>query len=156
MEASSRSNLYAGCLTAAIAVGVVLGHSTVSAINPAHFRTATAPRGPGGAVQSGTPEPVPLYRAQFSREEALLVRAGVCPGCDTQFAGQGFVHAAAVPYFGSREERAAVEARERSAIDAAYAQREQRRETAREHAGVGGAFEPETGDEAANASPDSD
>jgi len=143
MHASKRQRLYAAGLTAAIVVGVLLGNSTISSINPAHFSdAATDLRGRGAAALAQAPQPVPLYGAQYSRDEAALIRAAVCPGCDAPATSSVFFYPAAVPYFGSREERALAEVRERRAIDQAYALRERRREEGRARRGMGGPFEP--------------
>ena len=141
MNAPERSRLYAAGLTAAIAVGVVLGNSTIASINPAHF--ASSAIRPAEGIIRDAPEPTPLYAAQYSPEQAMLIRAAVCPGCDAASSGPAF-YSTAVPYFGSREERATVEARERRAIDDSYALRERRREE-RRALGMGGPFEPATG-----------
>lgn len=65
--------------------------------------------------------------------------------------GHAYFDAAAVPYFGSREEREALETRERRAIDAAYAPREQPGETGREGPAMGGPFEPAEDDRSVRA-----
>src|SRR5688572_13493132 len=127
MDSSKRSNLYAAGLTAAVTVGILLGNSTISSINPTHFKSAAVrpqDRGEAGSA----PEPTLLYGAQYSADEAMLIRAAVCPGCDAPAQEHVPFYPAAVPYFGSREERAIAEARERRAIDDAYALRERRRE----------------------------
>jgi hypothetical protein len=144
MNAAYRSRLCAVGLVAASTIGVLLGNSTIAAINPAHFRGPTI-HARDVVVASNQAEPAPLYMTQYSRDEAMLVRAAVCPGCDSAPGAQLFTYSTAVPYFGSREERAAADARERRAIDAAYALREQRREAARRHGGMGGPFEGDSG-----------
>jgi hypothetical protein len=141
MDAPNRSQLYAAGLTVAIAVGVYLGNSAISSINPAHFRGAATYPAVRGELAT-VPEPAPLYGAQFSRDEAMLIRAAVCPGCDGTTTTPALFYSTAVPYFGSREERAAAAARERRAIDAAYAARERRREERPMRLGLGGPFEP--------------
>jgi hypothetical protein len=140
MQATNRSRLCAFGFLAASTIGVLLGNSTIAAINPAHFR-GPAIRARDVVAASNSAESAALYGTQYSRDEAILVRAAVCPGCDSASGAQPFYFSTVVPYFGSREERAAVDARERRAIDAAYALRERRREAAQRQIGMGGPFQ---------------
>lgn len=137
MDPIQRPRMLAIALTAAVAIGVLLGNSTVAAIDPAHYRGA----GPSSrefvaAAASGQPE-MPYYGRPLAYSDPAAVRAALCPGCDGPLVVAGS-YAASVPYFGSREERAAIEASERRAIDAGYFARERSRESRQSHTGMGG------------------
>jgi hypothetical protein len=120
-------------LLGAIMVGVLLGNSAISAIDPVHFRGAAIhPRDRGVATDPNHLESSFPYLNVSNRSGALVLAEGLCPGCASQPRPETPFYSTPVPYFGSREERAAVERRERRAIDAAYSRREQRREDNRD------------------------
>lgn len=137
MELSRRSQLALG-LAGAVTLGIALGSSAVSAIDPVYFRGPPSPPRPYTAMaQAGQPE-TPFYGGPFHRSSPEVLQAALCPSCPPQPAASAAAPSAPVPYFGSREERAAVEAGERRAIDDAYAFRERTRESRQAHTGMGG------------------
>jgi hypothetical protein len=143
MNPLERPHFLAIGLTAAIAAGVLLGTSTVSAINPALFRGAVPPPREFVALDRPASPETPFYGRPVDRGDSMLIGAAVCPGCDPQSAVLAAGYSSHVPYFGSREERASIEARERRAIDHAYAARAPTGEPAPAHIGVGGPLDEE-------------
>lgn len=115
----------------AVIAGIQLGNSAVGAIDPVHFRGAAVhPRDRGAALDERELEAARLarrataYNELYGWDEGRAARLADCQGCSlTRVSSADY--SALVPYFGSREERRADEARERDAIDALYAQREE-------------------------------
>lgn len=137
MDSTRRPHLLAIALTAAVAFGILLGNSTIAAIDPAHFRSAAPPpREFAAAAVIGQPE-TPYYGRPAAYGDPAAMRAALCPECDRPLVVAG-TYSASVPYFGSREERAAIETAERRAIDASYAAREHLGESRRSRTGMGG------------------
>lgn len=115
---------------AATLVGIQLGSSTIAAINPAFFRgPAVHPRDRGVALDPQELEARRLARQAaaygnlYGWDEGENALRLACAGCT---AGLPVAHAyqtayqPSVPYFGSREEIAADEARIRREIDEHY------------------------------------
>lgn len=110
----------------AVMFGVSLGNSAISQINPLYFQGAAVhPRDRGAAVDPNAPTVIPnRYEQLYGFAEGAQARAVDCVGCTFErpaMPARLDVHtAAAAPYFGSREERARDEARERREIDTLY------------------------------------
>ncbi|MGQ0661179.1 hypothetical protein [Sphingosinicella sp.] len=112
----------------AVIFGVSLGNSAISQINPLYFQGAALhPRDRGTAVDPNAPTVIPnRYEQLYGFTQGQRARAVDCVGCTfapPAMPTEAGVYAASAPYFGSREERARDEARERQAIDAGYLQR---------------------------------
>jgi hypothetical protein len=108
----------------AMMLGISLGNSALSQINPIHFQGAAIhPRDRGAAIDPNRPTVIPnSYEQLYGWSQGAHARAVECPGCtfDLPSALPAEVQVASVSYFGSREEQAQREARERREIDAAY------------------------------------
>ena len=112
----------------AVMMGISLGNSSISQINPIHFQGAALhPRDRGAALDPNAPTVIPnRYEQLYGFAEGQQVRAIDCAGCTfgpPAMPTEPGVYAAAAPYFGSREERARDEAREQREIDADYQRR---------------------------------
>jgi len=124
---SALATLGAGGVLAVI-FGVSLGNSAISQINPHYFQGAAVhPRDRGAALDPNAPTVIPnRYEQAYGFAQGQQARAVDCVGCvfgPPAIPVEPAVHAASAPYFGSREERARGDARERQAIDASYQQR---------------------------------
>lgn len=113
---------------AAVMLGITLGNSAISQINPIHFQGAAVhPRDRGAALDPNAPSVIPnRYEQLYGFNEGAQARAADCVGCTfarPSLQAAAAVYAATTPYFGSREERARNEARERREIDALYQER---------------------------------
>lgn len=115
----------------AVIAGIQLGNSAVSAIDPVYFQgPALHPRDRGAALDERELEAARLarravaYNELYGWDEGRAARLADCQGCSLTRVAAGD-YSAVVPYFGSRAERRADEARERNEIDALYAQREE-------------------------------
>jgi hypothetical protein len=108
----------------AMMLGISLGNSALSQINPIHFQGAALhPRDRGAAIDPNRPTVIPnTYEQLYGWSQGAHARAVACPGCtfDPPAALPAEVQVASATYFGSREEGDRREARERSEIDAAY------------------------------------
>ncbi len=109
----------------AVIFGVSLGNSAISQINPFYFQGAAVhPRDRGAALDPNAPTVIPnRYEQLYGFAQGQQARAIDCVGCTfapPAMPTEARVHAAGAPYFGSREERARDDARERRAIDAIY------------------------------------
>jgi hypothetical protein len=112
----------------AVMFGVTLGNSAISHINPLYFQGAAVhPRDRGAAVDPNAPAVIPnRYEQLYGFAQGQQARAADCVGCTFALPAiptEAAVQAASAPYFGSREERARDQARERNAIDALYQER---------------------------------
>lgn len=113
---------------AAVMFGVTLGNSAISQINPLYFQGAAVhPRDRGAALDPNAPTVIPnRYEQLYGFAQGQQARANDCVGCTfapPAMPQHAAVYAANAPYFGSREERAQDDARERNAIDALYQER---------------------------------
>lgn len=114
----------------AVVAGIQLGNSAVGAIDPVYFRGAAVhPRDRGAALDERELEAARLarrataYNELYGWDEGRAARLADCQGCSMTRVAAGD-YSALVPYFGSREERRADEARERNRVDALYEKRE--------------------------------
>jgi hypothetical protein len=113
---------------AAVIFGVSLGNSAISQINPVYFQGAAVhPRDRGAAVDPNAPTVIPnRYEQLYGFAQGQQARAADCVGCTfgrPAMPVEAAVYAASAPYFGSLEERARSDARERRDIDAQYQRR---------------------------------
>lgn len=109
----------------AVVFGVTLGNSAISQINPLYFQGAAVhPRDRGAAVDPNAPTVIPnRYEQLYGFNEGQQARALDCVGCTfgpPAMPDRAIVHSASAPYFGSREEQARDDARDRREIDALY------------------------------------
>ena len=119
----------AAALAGAI-LGIQLGHSTVAAIKPTFFLgPAVHPRDRGAAIDPREIEARRLARLQSAYHSlygwdeghrSLRLACLDCAGSRSRPHPDVFGYDARVPYFGSRAERAADEAREQLAADRQY------------------------------------
>ncbi len=122
----------AAAVIGAVMLGLSLGNSAISQINPVYFQGAAVhPRDRGAAVDpNAIPPAAPAYGEMYGFDEGRAARLEACEGCLVRPQVEYASYSAPAPYFGSREERASREARELREIDAVYAQRERRAEAA--------------------------
>lgn len=108
----------------AMMLGVALGNSALSQINPIYFQGAALhPRDRGAAIDPNRPTVIPNTYTQFyGWNQGAQARAAACPGCtfERPVALPAEVRIASATYFGSREEEARRNARERREIDDSY------------------------------------
>lgn len=113
-----------GALLAAAAIGVHLGESSIDLINPIYFQgPAVHPRDRGVALdERSLPSRPPAYGELYGWAEGGAARAADCGDCDALRARdayayrEAYAYLAQVPYFGGRQEAAAVEAAEPVAV----------------------------------------
>lgn len=122
----------AGCF-GAMMIGVSLGNSAISQINPIHFQGAALhPRDRGAAVDPNRPAVIANnYEQLYGWSQGFQARTAECPGCSFERPAEPAVRVASVSYFGSREEEARRQQRERREIDAAYERRNEEAERRR-------------------------
>ena len=115
-----------GALFAGAIAGISLGNSTVSAINPNFFHgPAVHPRDRGVALDPRELEARRLarqasaYNEYYSWDEGQSALRLACANCRPVI-NRANAYQGVVPYFGSREEIAAEDARTRQEIDARY------------------------------------
>jgi hypothetical protein len=110
----------------AVALGIQLGESTVDSIKPTFFQgPAVHPRERGAALDPRELEARRLarqaaaYREHYSWNDGEMALRLACANCGPAVS-RAYLYNPAVPYFGSREEIAAEDARMRQEIDARY------------------------------------
>jgi len=112
----------------AVIAGLHLGNSAVSEINPIYFQgPAVHPRDRGAAIDEAElrarlVQSRPSYDQLYGWDDGAAARGFDCPDCGAALQ-DGWIYAAAVPYFGSREERRAEDEIERREIDRRYEER---------------------------------
>lgn len=109
----------------AMMLGLTLGNSALSQINPIYFQGAAIhPRDRGAAIDPNRPTVIPnSYEQLYGWSQGAQARMTACPDCTfDRPAVPAEVRTASAAYFGSREETAQRETRERREIDSAYAQ----------------------------------
>lgn len=119
----------------AMMFGVTLGNSAISQINPIHFQGAAVhPRDRGAAVDPNRPLVIPNnYEQLYGWSHGVQARTAACPGCTFERpVAPTDVRVASASYFGSREEGARRDSRERREIDQAYDQRQEDAERRRQ------------------------
>lgn len=106
----------------AMMLGISLGNSALSQINPIYFQGAAIhPRDRGAAIDPNRPTVIPnTYEQLYGWSQGAQARLAECPGCTFERPVAPPVQVASVSYFGSREEQARRDAREQRDIDAAY------------------------------------
>lgn len=106
----------------AMMLGLSLGNSALSQINPIHFQGAALhPRERGAAIDPDRPTVIPnTYEQLYGWSQGAHARAQACPGCtfDSPAAPAAEVQVASATHFGGG--RTEGQARDRTAIDAAY------------------------------------
>ncbi|MGE0178327.1 MAG: hypothetical protein AB7O91_00730 [Sphingomonas sp.] len=111
----------------AMMLGVTLGNSAISQINPIHFQGAALhPRDRGAAIDPNRPTVIPNnYEQLYGWSQGSQARAAACPDCtfERPAAPATEVQVASATYFGSREEESRREAQERREIDDSYIRR---------------------------------
>lgn len=109
-------------LLVAVMAGVSLGNATVSGINPAYFEAPRAPRLRPLVLDevpaTNLARRMPSYGQLYGWEQGQAAMTAACGSA----CGDAGVYTASVPYFGSREESDAREARRQRDIDSAYAE----------------------------------
>ena len=108
--------ILAGSLLASIALGIHLGESSISQINPIYFEAPPVhPRDRGAAIDEASlhraQDPYPQY---YGWDEGQAALAAECGHCAVRPPRQAVAYSAEVPYFGSRSDlrRAVAEARD--------------------------------------------
>ena len=95
-----------GSLLAAVIVGLQLGQSSVSLINPIYYQAPPLhPRLRGAAIDERSLDrtPEPAYGQLYGWEQGYAARAADCGNCEALRARDAFAYSARVPYFGGRE-----------------------------------------------------
>ena len=108
--------ILSGSLLAAIALGVHLGQSSISQINPIYFEAPPVhPRDRGVAIDEASlhraQDPYPQY---YGWEQGQAALASECSHCAVRPPRVAYAYSAEVPYFGSRADlhRAVADARD--------------------------------------------